>query len=187
MRTAPTTTTAATRGWHPHVHLRLLLTLWIFHMQQVHALYFEFVMESSQRLSVIPSADSSHDTLSWAVKIREVDHRKTHNRTSVLNAVADVTAKELDLSNFGQVGELVGHYLLVHPSYYSSLNGSLTADEARDIQTRMEQSIATHKNVDWFSRQQIRQRFKRSVPHFNDPVFPKQWHLVSEMFVGNAL
>ena len=163
----------------PHVHLRLLLTLWIFHFHHTHAIYFEFVMENSQHL-IVPSSEFSHSTLSWAVKIRENDHRKTPNRTLLLNKMAELTAQDLGLSNFGQVGELVGHYLFVHPSYYSSLNGTLDSSEVRIIQSKTEKRIASHRNVDWFSQQQIRRRTKRAVK-FNDPVYPKQWHLVSKL------
>ncbi|XP_072049792.1 proprotein convertase subtilisin/kexin type 7-like [Amphiura filiformis] len=165
------------------VHLRLLITLWIFQLHHAHAIYFEFVMDNSHSVLQKPSTDTSHSTLSWAVKIRENEHRKMHNRTQVLNKVAEFTAQDLGLTNFGQVGELVGHYLFVHPSYYSSLNGSLNGDEIQTIQAKTEDRISGHSSVDWFSQQQIRRRTKRSIK-FDDPVYPKQWHLHNKKTPG---
>lgn len=40
--------------------------------------------------------------------------------------------------------------------------------------------LENHTDVQWFSQQILRFRFKRSI--FNDPAFNKQWHLVSFIF-----
>lgn len=73
-------------------------------------------------------------------------------------------AEQVGLQSRGQIGQLRGHYLLC----------SKSGDPAS---VRLEGVLAAHPDVLWHSQEKVLSRSKRSVA-FNDPSYPKQWHLV---------
>lgn len=79
-------------------------------------------------------------------------------------------ADQAGLQNKGQIGQLKGHYLLCSGSSDSEALGGLWTRSAGEV-------LAAHPQVLWFSKEMLLSRSKRSVA-FNDPNYPKQWHLV---------
>lgn len=82
-------------------------------------------------------------------------------------------AQQAGLQNQGQIGELEGHYLLcsVKPGAESLGGVWIRSVQPDDI-------LAAHPHVLWYSKERALSRSKRSMS-FNDPNYPKQWHLVS--------
>ena len=58
-------------------------------------------------------------------------------------------------------------------------NGDTWDHIIQDVQERLD----SHDSVEWYTRQSVRRRTKRSL-HFNDPKYTEQWHLVSYMVMG---
>lgn len=167
------------------VQLQVQLTVFIFWIALAHpssALYLDFRSnhQLDQDSANVPRDELGHETLSWAVKIQHQTHRKNVNRTHV-DLLADVIAEDLRLKNYGQVGELMGHYLFAAESYHEALNGSMEQDLVGKIRGKAERALARHPMIEWFNQQTIRRRFKRSLI-FTDPSYPNQWHLVSIRF-----
>ncbi|XP_043974792.1 proprotein convertase subtilisin/kexin type 7 [Gambusia affinis] len=111
---------------------------------------------------------------SWAVRIHHSLHHQNEDerKASVhLDVIADRVAKEAGLQNRGQIGELEGHYLLCSSQPHT---GSLGGVWKRSIQPS--DVLATHPHVLWYSKERVLSRSKRSLA-FNDPNYPKQWHL----------
>lgn len=76
-------------------------------------------------------------------------------------------AEQAGLQSRGQIGQLQGHYLLCSKggaaaSVWGSGHG---------------EALAAHPDVLWHSQEKVLSRSKRSLA-FNDPSYPKQWHLV---------
>uniref|UniRef100_A0A8C6NVX8 Proprotein convertase subtilisin/kexin type 7 n=1 Tax=Nothobranchius furzeri TaxID=105023 RepID=A0A8C6NVX8_NOTFU len=145
-------------------------------------------------LTVLPSASpsfpftpSSHSSpwlspscgagQSWAVQIHDHSDQEEEDggQSSVsLDMMADKVAKQAGLQNQGQIGELEGHYLLCSVRSRAESVGRVWK---RSIQP--EDVLASHPHVMWYSKEQVLSRSKRSVT-FNDPNYPKQWHLNPE-------
>eukprot|EP00057_Strongylocentrotus_purpuratus_P024220 XP_011678694.1 PREDICTED: proprotein convertase subtilisin/kexin type 7 [Strongylocentrotus purpuratus] len=169
------------------VQLQVQLTVFIFWIALAHpsgALYLDFRSnhQLDQDSSNVPRDELGHETLSWAVKIQHQTHRKNVNRTHV-DLLADVIAEDLRLKNYGQVGELMGHYLFAAESYHEALNGSMERDLVGKIRGKAERALARHPMIEWFNQQTIRRRFKRSLV-FTDPSYPNQWHLHNSKNAG---
>lgn len=79
-------------------------------------------------------------------------------------------AQQAGLKNHGQIGELEGHYLLC-----SVTPESLAGIWSKSV--RPGDVLAAHPHVLWHSQERVLSRSKRSMA-FNDPNYPKQWHLV---------
>lgn len=78
-------------------------------------------------------------------------------------------AEQAGLQNQGQIGQLEGHYLLC------SETGGPGSVLGNDVHP--EDVLAAHPHVLWHSQEKMLSRSKRSMT-FNDPSYPKQWHLV---------
>lgn len=110
-----------------------------------------------------PSPPSCGPGQSWAVRLHTHLDEEGHD----LDELAHRVAKEVGLENRGQIGQLEGHYLLCQGQ----------GDEGG---TRMAgKALAVHPHVAWHSQELLLSRSKRNVA-FNDPKYPKQWHLVSK-------
>lgn len=83
-----------------------------------------------------------------------------------LDELAHSVAQEAGLESRGQIGQLEGHYLFC-PSPDGQADGGTSAAQV----------LAAHPHVVWHSQEQLLRRAKRSLA-FNDPRYPKQWHLV---------
>ncbi|XP_039987711.1 proprotein convertase subtilisin/kexin type 7 [Xiphias gladius] len=118
---------------------------------------------------------------SWAVQLHAGPHHveKDGQQSSVLfDVIANRVAEQAGLQNQGQIGQLEGHYLLcsVKPSA-----GSLGDILRKGVQP--EDTLAAHPHVLWYSQERVLSRSKRSMA-FNDPQYPKQWHLHNDINKG---
>lgn len=77
------------------------------------------------------------------------------------------------LQNQGQIGQLEGHYLLCSLESETGLNDGAWSDGVHPGD-----ALASHPLVLWHSQERVLSRAKRFMA-FNDPRYPKQWHLVS--------
>jgi len=144
------------------------------------------------------------DTLTWAVKL----NLSLIGAEDVGNAV-DAIAADTGLLSQGQIGSLDGHYVFSHPSGVSVRQVSFSSstfqnalrtvsqDEHTRIKDEVHRMLDHHPFVEWYMLQRVIPRFRRkaaskpkyrkfsSVPssysdmRFNDPLYHKQWHLVS--------
>ncbi|XP_078102801.1 proprotein convertase subtilisin/kexin type 7 [Sander vitreus] len=109
---------------------------------------------------------------SWAVRLHSGPHHeeKDGEQSSVhLDVIANMVAEQAGLKNQGQVGQLEGHYLLcsVKPASVAGIwSKSVWPGDV----------LAAHPHVLWYSQERVLSRSKRSMA-FNDPNYPKQWHL----------
>lgn len=101
---------------------------------------------------------------SWVVQL---GHSSEPHENS-LDDLAKRVALEAGLKSHGQIGQLHGHYLLCQ----------VTDEDEHPPAAR--QALDTHPHVVWHSQENILRRSKRSLI-FNDPKYPSQWHLVSEL------
>lgn len=110
---------------------------------------------------------------SWAVRLPK------HLHTNGMKHSTDI-AKDLGLTNNGNIGHLDGHFLLVHHSFYKhtpKVNESLRI--FRDAVTR---SLQNHPHIEWVQHEVVLKRKKRSL-EFKDEFFPSQWHLVRSVLM----
>ncbi|KAM4589490.1 proprotein convertase subtilisin/kexin type 7 [Fundulus diaphanus] len=118
---------------------------------------------------------------SWAVRIHHSlpRHEEDEGAASAhLDVIAERVAKQAGLQNRGQIGELEGHYLLCSLQPDSKSLGGIWK---RSIQPG--DVLATHPHVLWYSKERELSRSKRSLA-FNDPDYPKQWHLHNKINRG---
>uniref|UniRef100_A0A7N8Y1Q5 Proprotein convertase subtilisin/kexin type 7 n=1 Tax=Mastacembelus armatus TaxID=205130 RepID=A0A7N8Y1Q5_9TELE len=110
---------------------------------------------------------------SWAVRL----HSDAHHEEDY-GEQGSVHLDQAGLQNQGQIGQLEGHYLLCsvkpHP-------GSVGGIWRKNVQPG--DVLAAHPHVLWYSQERVLSRSKRSVA-FNDPRYPKQWHLHNELNKG---
>uniref|UniRef100_A0A1A7XEC6 Proprotein convertase subtilisin/kexin type 7 n=1 Tax=Iconisemion striatum TaxID=60296 RepID=A0A1A7XEC6_9TELE len=151
-------------------------------------LLLTFLPSASPSLPFIPFSHSSPwlspscgPGQSWAVRIHDdPDHEEENGGQSSVNLdmIADRVAKQAGLQNQGQIGELEGHYLLcsVRPRAESVQGVWRRSVQPADV-------LASHPHVIWYSKEQVLSRSKRSVT-FNDPNYPKQWHLHNQVNEG---
>ncbi|XP_051934256.1 proprotein convertase subtilisin/kexin type 7 isoform X2 [Hippocampus zosterae] len=111
-----------------------------------------------------PSCDSGQ---SWAVRLHADPHHEDELECEELDVIANQVAEQAGLHNQGQIGHLEGHYLLCssHPGANVWRNNLHPG-----------KVLANHPNVLWYSQERVLSRSKRSMA-FNDPHYPKQWHL----------
>ncbi|MED6243992.1 Proprotein convertase subtilisin/kexin type 7 [Ataeniobius toweri] len=118
---------------------------------------------------------------SWAVRIHHSLHHQEEDDGEDpvhLDVIADRVAEQAGLQNQGQIGELEGHYLLCSTQPDIESLGGIWR---RSIQPG--DVLATHPHVLWFSKERVLSRSKRSLA-FNDPNYPKQWHLHNKLNRG---
>ncbi|XP_075956060.1 proprotein convertase subtilisin/kexin type 7 [Anarhichas minor] len=116
---------------------------------------------------------------SWAVRLHSGSHREGDDgeQSSVhLDAIANRVAEQAGLKNHGQIGQLEGHYLLC-----SVTPGSVFGIWSKSA--RPGDVLAAHPHVLWHSQERVLSRSKRSMA-FNDPNYPKQWHLNNHLNKG---
>uniref|UniRef100_A0A8C9ZQK5 Proprotein convertase subtilisin/kexin type 7 n=1 Tax=Sander lucioperca TaxID=283035 RepID=A0A8C9ZQK5_SANLU len=101
---------------------------------------------------------------SWAVRLHSGPHHEEKDGEQ-----SSVHLDQAGLTNQGQVGQLEGHYLLcsVKPASVAGIwSKSVWPGDV----------LAAHPHVLWYSQERVLSRSKRSMA-FNDPNYPKQWHL----------
>ncbi|GLD68055.1 proprotein convertase subtilisin/kexin type 7 isoform X1, partial [Lates japonicus] len=118
---------------------------------------------------------------SWAVRLHAGPHHKEEDgepSSVLLDLIANRVAEQAGLQNQGQIGQLEGHYLLcsVKPG-----TGSAGRIWKRSVQPG--NILAAHPHVLWYSQETVLSRSKRSMA-FNDPKYPKQWHLHNDVNKG---
>lgn len=95
------------------------------------------------------------------------------NKRSILDLLSLQVAELAGLRNQGQIGQLEGHYLLCSLESETELKDGVGSERVYPGD-----ALATHPHVMWYSQERVLSRSKRSMA-FNDPRYPKQWHLVS--------
>ncbi|XP_062328901.1 proprotein convertase subtilisin/kexin type 7 isoform X2 [Osmerus eperlanus] len=126
---------------------------------------------------------------SWAVRLHA--DSDTEDGPLDLDLVASRVARQAGLENRGQIGQLEGHYLLCawpRPRPGSGDEpGAGVEDQAGPVEgvgmASPAEVLASHPHVLWHSQEQVLSRSKRSVA-FNDPRYPKQWHLHNDLREG---
>ena len=136
----------------------------------------------------------------WVVKLKTTTRDSylglgglyDYNRTldqSELSNIADSIAEDLPLEHAGHVTPFHGVFRLRYDPRKESGHGRLRVRDAEGIKQRFEEldrSLDAHRLVVWAARQNPLIRHKRSVAvDFNDPMFGKQWHLVSPWWIAN--
>ncbi|XP_054651117.1 proprotein convertase subtilisin/kexin type 7 isoform X3 [Dunckerocampus dactyliophorus] len=120
-----------------------------------------------------PSSPSCGPGQSWAVRLNADSHHEDGEQRSLkLDKIANQVAEQTGLHNHGQIGQLEGHYLLC---------SSQPAAHVR--RKHLVNAFATHPDVLWYSQERVLSRSKRSMA-FNDPRYPKQWHLHNDVNKG---
>ncbi|KAG5269507.1 hypothetical protein AALO_G00202810 [Alosa alosa] len=109
---------------------------------------------------------------SWAVRL----HARLNEEGHDMDELAHLVAVDAGLENRGQIGQLAGHYLLCRGAEEEGQRDTRGASAAG-------QALADHPYVAWHSQELLLSRSKRSVA-FNDPKYPKQWHLHNELRAG---
>ncbi|XP_058490428.1 proprotein convertase subtilisin/kexin type 7 [Solea solea] len=104
---------------------------------------------------------------SWAVQLHADPQHAEEQSSVLLDVIANRVAEQAGLQNRGQIGQLHGHYLMCSIKTSSGSAGVL----------------ASHPHVLWYSQERQLSRSKRSVS-FNDPQYPKQWHLHNDINKG---
>ncbi|XP_037534015.1 proprotein convertase subtilisin/kexin type 7 [Nematolebias whitei] len=118
---------------------------------------------------------------SWAVQIHDgpqPDGEDGEEETVHLDVIAERVAQQAGLQNQGQIGELEGHYLLC-----SVKSGAESLGRVWRRSVQPADILAAHPHVLWYSKERVLSRSKRSMS-FNDPNYPKQWHLHNQINVG---
>ncbi|XP_067103086.1 proprotein convertase subtilisin/kexin type 7 [Osmerus mordax] len=126
---------------------------------------------------------------SWAVRLHA--DSDPEDGPLDLDLVASRVARQAGLENRGQIGQLEGHYLLCawpRPRPGSGDEpGAGVEDQAGPVEgvgmASPAEVLASHPHVLWHSQEQVLSRSKRSVA-FNDPRYPKQWHLHNDLREG---
>lgn len=111
---------------------------------------------------------------SWAVRLHTGPHYGEDNEEQVtvgMDAIANRVAELAGLQNQGQIGQLEGHYLLCSLESETGLKDGVWSDSVHPGD-----ALASHPLVLWYSQERVLSRSKRSMA-FNDPRYPKQWHL----------
>ncbi|XP_041797138.1 proprotein convertase subtilisin/kexin type 7 isoform X2 [Chelmon rostratus] len=115
---------------------------------------------------------------SWAVRIYTGSHHEEEDGeqdSEHLDVIANRVAEQAGLQNQGQIGQLEGHYLLcsVKPETGPVWSKGVHPGDV----------LAAHPHVLWHSQERVLSRSKRSMA-FNDPRYPKQWHLHNDLNKG---
>ncbi|XP_056229747.1 proprotein convertase subtilisin/kexin type 7 [Seriola aureovittata] len=116
---------------------------------------------------------------SWAVQLHAGPHHEEEDgeqRSVLLDTIANRVAEQAGLQNQGQIGQLEGHYLLCSENPNAGSVGHRKSVQPGDV-------LAAHPHVLWYSQEKVLSRSKRSMA-FNDPQYPKQWHLHNDINKG---
>ncbi|KAL0972768.1 hypothetical protein UPYG_G00194530 [Umbra pygmaea] len=122
---------------------------------------------STKRLQFLMWSRTREHEPSWAVRL-QTDPELLDAEGCSLDQLASRVAETAGLDNMGQIGHLEGHYML--------------CAEPGDV-GRAGHVLATHPHVLWHSQEQVLSRSKRGMA-FNDPRYPKQWHLHNDAEEG---
>jgi len=159
-------------------------------------------MPQRHRQHVFSSGVNYDELLVWAVKL-DLSFLDDEDASSA----ADVVAADTGLHNQGQIGNLDRYYVFSHPaetsirqasvssllSVFQNHSQTLSDDKRLWIKDNVHQLLDIHPFVEWYMLQRVVPRFQRraaSAQHsrtefkvnFNDPLYHKQWHLVSHGF-----
>ncbi|XP_004567097.1 proprotein convertase subtilisin/kexin type 7 [Maylandia zebra] len=118
---------------------------------------------------------------SWAVRLHiGLNHKEEDGEHGAVHMdfIANKVAEQAGLHNHGQIGHLEGHYLLC-----STKPGAGSVGRIKRQTLRPEDVLAGHPHVMWYSQERVLSRSKRSMA-FNDPNYPKQWHLHNDVSKG---
>uniref|UniRef100_A0A3Q4BTY4 P/Homo B domain-containing protein n=1 Tax=Mola mola TaxID=94237 RepID=A0A3Q4BTY4_MOLML len=108
---------------------------------------------------------------SWAVQLHTGPHYETEDGEQVV-------AEQAGLRNYGQIGQLEGHYLLCSVEPGPELVAGFMSKHVHPGHV-----LAAHPHILWHSKERALSRSKRSMA-FNDPRYPKQWHLHNDLNKG---
>ena len=133
----------------------------------------------------------SVDTHEWVIKLKTTARDSylgglyNHHRTldqSELSGIAASIADHFELEHAGHVTPFHGVFRLRYSS--PSDTGKLKKrDGNHRLVEELERGLASHEAVVWAAKQDPLVRRKRGVAvDFNDPMFFRQWHLVSQVF-----
>ncbi|KAF7647568.1 hypothetical protein LDENG_00170690 [Lucifuga dentata] len=128
--------------------------------------------EFSEKVAVQMKKGYLVDRQSWAVRLHANPHLEEENgaQSSVdLDVIANRVAEQAGLQNKGQIGQLEGHYMLCSAKTVAGFESVQPGDV-----------LAAHPHVLWYSQERVLSRSKRSLA-FNDPHYPKQWHLHNDL------
>ncbi|XP_076000128.1 proprotein convertase subtilisin/kexin type 7 [Genypterus blacodes] len=156
----------ATAYIRPFVLLLFLSSISFFLLTLLPFVAPSFPFSSSPPLPL--QSHSCGPGLSWAVRLHAGPQQEEENgeHSSVdLDVVADRVAEQAGLQSQGQIGQLEGHYMLC------SAEPVAGSDKVHPVEV-----LAAHPHVLWYSQERVLSRSKRSLA-FNDPRYPKQWHL----------
>ncbi|XP_077421826.1 proprotein convertase subtilisin/kexin type 7 [Vanacampus margaritifer] len=121
-----------------------------------------------------PSSLSCGPGQSWAVRLHADPYHEDEQKSEKLDELANQIAEHAGLHNQGQIGQLEGHYLLCS----SQPGANVWRNDLYPGNV-----LASHPNVLWYSQERVLSRSKRSMA-FNDPRYPKQWHLHNDINKG---
>uniref|UniRef100_A0A7N6B9Y5 P/Homo B domain-containing protein n=1 Tax=Anabas testudineus TaxID=64144 RepID=A0A7N6B9Y5_ANATE len=138
---------------------------------------------SSSSLSSSWPSPSCGPSQSWAVRLHTGPHHKHDDdddeySSAHLDVIANQVAEQAGLQNQGQIGHLEGHYLFCSAK-----------PDVKSVESIWEKSVqpgdvlAAHPHVLWYSQERLLSRSKRSMA-FNDPRYPRQWHLHNHINTG---
>ena len=133
----------------------------------LHVLFLNFALFFILQNSAYVLESNKIYTNTWSIKLT-LQHGESVEK---INERANEVANYLNMTNLGQVGELLGHFVF----------------SPRDS-NKFNQNHLSHFAIEWFSQQEVLKRQKRFPPmhtlkasstimSFNDPLFSKQWHL----------
>ncbi|XP_056138927.1 proprotein convertase subtilisin/kexin type 7 [Lampris incognitus] len=134
-----------------------------------------FVAPSFLSFSSPPLPSPCGPGQSWAVQLHagpNVGEDGEHSSVD-LDLRANKVAELAGLENHGQIGQLEGHYLFCSAKHDTEAVVGTGAERKR---IQPEDALAAHPHVLWHSQEKVLRRSKRSMA-FNDPRYPKQWHL----------
>ena len=120
--------------------------------------------------------DNKEYASSWAVKIPENAKNSGIDPEDLILRIAD----EVGLISHGTIGHLVGHFLLVHHTFYDHTPDP--DEKLIHLRKSITERLHNHPYIDWVNHETVQKRYKRSL-EFKDQFFPSQWHLVSVVFI----
>lgn len=112
---------------------------------------------------------------SWAIRIPKIFHDIENPRVIVKSIV-----NSLDLHIHGNIGQLPGHFLVVHNSFYN--HTPEVSDDLYDLRREITAKLSQHPHIEWVQHEVVRKRYRRTL-EFQDQFFPSQWHLVSSSII----
>ncbi|XP_041373167.1 proprotein convertase subtilisin/kexin type 7-like [Gigantopelta aegis] len=127
------------------------------------------------------------ESLCWAVKLKE-----NHDHVTLLQGRQfTLSAPHIRLISLGQISDFQNHISVCHWSEHETNKQvpnfetlhkvhrnvyDLHYKKFAELKQSVESLLEGDNSVEWFSPYVVRSRQKRSL-HFQDPFFPRQWHL----------